>query len=79
MNLRTALPSLVLVALTTVIKAADTDSDGLDDSIETNACVRVVMNNTGTNQLVADCNGGSAEFLHCYSIENQQNRHFPVK
>jgi hypothetical protein len=50
------------IALAGVSLAADTDADGLDDSMETNTGIFVSATNTGTNPSVgdSDLNGATA-------------------
>lgn len=49
-----------VIALPTALFAIDTDSDGLDDAVETNTGVYVSPTNTGTNPAAADSDGDGA-------------------
>ena len=59
-----------VIALPSALSAADTDSDGLDDAVETNTGVYVSPANTGTNPAVADSDGdGAGDWYEVATIE----------
>jgi hypothetical protein len=49
--------SLLVVILPSVALAIDTDSDGLDDSVESNSGIYVSTADTGTDPNLADTDG----------------------
>jgi hypothetical protein len=73
--------------LASVCLAADTDSDGLDDAVETNTGVFVSASNTGTNPNAADTDGDgvpdglevrAAQIFFCKILQGFQLRQVAV-
>lgn len=58
-SLRLLLSSAFLICAVGLL-AADTDGDGLDDSVETGTGIYLSVTNTGTNPLLADTDGDGA-------------------
>ena len=62
--------AVAFLALPFGLFGADTDGDGLDDSVETNTGVYVSPANTGTSPLLADTDGdGAGDWYEVATIE----------